>query len=105
MRASLAVRHLAATILAIRLYERDHAGSLPPNLNVLVPDYLPCVPSDPFASPSAPIRFVRRSPNPFVYSVSVNGSDDVVTGFAPTAKDDDSLNSLDFVLFLSRPER
>lgn len=38
---------MAATALAIRLYEIDH-GQRPDTLEALVPDYLPAVPRDPF---------------------------------------------------------
>ena len=43
----IATRRMAATALAIRLYEIDH-GQRPDTLEQLVPQYLPAVPRDPF---------------------------------------------------------
>jgi hypothetical protein len=48
---------LAATRLALRLYELDH-GQLPPNLDRLVPAYLPERPVDPYLADGAPIEYV-----------------------------------------------
>ena len=31
---------------AIEFYRRDHAGTLPPDLETLIPDYLPALPLD-----------------------------------------------------------
>ena len=39
-------RHRAAAALAVRLYQIDHGGDLPPTLDALVPAYLPAVPRD-----------------------------------------------------------
>ncbi len=39
-------RHRAAVALAVALYRHDHDDALPPNLEALVPDYLPEVPAD-----------------------------------------------------------
>lgn len=43
-------RRMAAVTLAIHSYQRDHGDGLPPNLDTLVPDYLPAVPIDPMAA-------------------------------------------------------
>lgn len=53
----LARRRMAATVLAIKLYEADH-GTRPDSLEALVPEYLPSVPLDPFASPGTPIGYL-----------------------------------------------
>lgn len=65
----------AAVLLAIQLYRLDHAGALPPDLNKLVPAYLPRVPEDPFAVPGTPMRY-RVAPVPIVWSVGENVSDE-----------------------------
>ena len=67
---------LAATALAIRLYQRDHGGQRPPTLAALVPDYLPAVPLDPMATNGATIGYVAAPVAPYVYSVGDNGKDD-----------------------------
>jgi hypothetical protein len=51
----LATQRMAATALAIRLYEADH-GQRPETLDQLVPDYLPAVPRDPFTL-DEPIKY------------------------------------------------
>jgi hypothetical protein len=75
MRADAQAR-LAAAALAIRLYQHDHAGQRPPTLSALVPDYLPAVPDDPFATGTQPIQYVPDAKPPYVYSVGENGRDD-----------------------------
>jgi len=51
----LATRRMAATAVAIRLYEVDH-GQRPDTLEQLVPDYLSAVPRDPFTL-DEPIKY------------------------------------------------
>jgi hypothetical protein len=97
-------RRLSAVLLAIRLYQRDH-GALPPDLQALVPKYLPAVPLDPYASPPAPMRYVRDVKFPFVYSLGMNGRDDVATGFAPTTKNNNNFQSPDYLLFIDPIEQ
>ena len=46
---------------AIELYRRDHAGTLPPDLETLIPDYLPSLPLD------------YRTGEPLAYTPSPNG--------------------------------
>jgi hypothetical protein len=65
---------MARTILAIYLYAQDH-GDWPSSLETLVPDYLPRVPADPFATDENPIRYVSSAPER-LYSIGVNGVDD-----------------------------
>ena len=63
---------LAATSLAIRLYQLDHDGTRPPTLAALVPTYLPAVPLD--AIDGKPLRYdVTRA---ILWSVGDNGVDD-----------------------------
>jgi hypothetical protein len=74
-------RHIAATQLAIRLYQADHQEAFPATLQELVPTYLPALPADPFASDQQPIKYVRDGiiagiPTPLLYSVGENGIDD-----------------------------
>lgn len=72
---ALAMRRLAGTALAIRLYEVDH-GRRPETLTELVPEYLPAVPQDPFAEAGRAIVYLPSAAHPIVYSVGVNGVDD-----------------------------
>ena len=70
----MAKRRMAAIALAIRLYELDH-GERPAALALLVPDYLPAVPVDPFSPDSGPIRYIRDLDPPILYSVYRDGED------------------------------
>lgn len=91
------LRRLNATGLAIRLFELDH-GERPATLALLVPDYLPAVPIDPFAADGAEIRYVRESGRDRLYSVGRNGLDD---GGERIAGEDIGLDKQpDFVLYL-----
>jgi hypothetical protein len=66
-------RRVAATALALRLYDAHH-GVLPPGLSDLVPAYLPAVTEDPFATAGTALQYdrIRR----IIYSVGRNGADD-----------------------------
>jgi hypothetical protein len=68
-------RRLAATALAMKLYERDH-GHPPAALADLVSDYLPAVLNDPFDPSGGPIRYAPKSRWPALYSLGTNGQDD-----------------------------
>jgi hypothetical protein len=72
----LALRRIAAVLLAARLYEGDHEGAPPPNLAALVPAYLPSIPLDPLAPGSQPLRYVSTPMHEAVYSVGDDGVDD-----------------------------
>jgi hypothetical protein len=73
----LTVRRAAAIALAVRLWQVDHAGKFPPNLQALVPAYLPAIPIDPFAKGQSPLRYKSDTPaGPIIYSVGENGVDD-----------------------------
>jgi len=69
----IARRRLAATALAIRLYELDH-GRRPAILEALVGAYLPAVPDDPFSSDGAKIRYTLAEPA-VLYSIGIDGID------------------------------
>jgi len=71
----LANRRMAATSLAIRLYEVDH-GRRPEELNDLVPEYLASIPLDPFASDGRTIAYKPEADPPILYSVGKNGVDE-----------------------------
>jgi hypothetical protein len=61
-------RRMAAVALAIRLYELDH-GSLPEQLEQLVPGYLAAIPRDPFAEDSGRIKYRPTASLPVLYSI------------------------------------
>jgi hypothetical protein len=69
-------RRLAATALAIRLYQLDHAGDRPHRLQELVPSYLSAVPLDAMAADGRPIGYLPSEERPAVYSVGQNADDD-----------------------------
>jgi hypothetical protein len=71
----LALRRMAATALAIRLYELDH-GRRPARLDDLVPDYLPAVPRDLYSPDERPIGYAPNASPPVLYCISLNGVDD-----------------------------
>ncbi len=73
--ARMAQRRLAATALAIRLFELDQ-GHRPERLDALVPAYLSVVPADPLSQAAELIRYNPAAVHPLVYSVGRNGVDD-----------------------------
>jgi hypothetical protein len=75
MFGALAQRRMAATALAMCLYEADH-GRRPAALAELVPAYLPAVPVDPFSPADRPICYRTDGDAPRLYSVGLNGVDD-----------------------------
>jgi hypothetical protein len=66
-------RRLAATAIAIRLYQLDN-GRRPARLEDLVPHYLPAVPRDPYAADGSAIRLGRGGT--LLYCVGENGVDE-----------------------------
>lgn len=70
----LSHRRMAATSLAIRLYEFDH-GHRPRTLDALAPDYLPAVPADAMSS-NGVIQYLLDAEFPRLYSIGSNGIDD-----------------------------
>jgi hypothetical protein len=72
---AMAERRVAALRLAIRLYQIDHGGKDPARLDELVPNYIPALPLDLFASDGRSFGYFA-APRPFVYSVGEDGADD-----------------------------
>ncbi|MFQ5491885.1 MAG: hypothetical protein ACE5GE_14295 [Phycisphaerae bacterium] len=97
----MAKRRLAATALAIRLFEVDH-GHRPGRLAELVPDYLSSVPQDPFEPDGGPIRYRPGGDDPMLYSVGVNGLDEGgVFARKPDGQVDWSKNRRDILFHLN----
>ena len=71
-----AARRVAATMLAIRLYQADHDGKRPGALADLVPAYLPALPADPFATDGRTFGYAPSGPDARLWSVGMNGTDD-----------------------------
>ncbi|MBN2563732.1 MAG: hypothetical protein JXQ75_22675 [Phycisphaerae bacterium] len=71
----MAERRMAATALAIRLYELDHRGR-PASLDELVPNYLEALPQDPFAAGGRTFGYKPDASPPILYSVGSDGLDD-----------------------------
>jgi hypothetical protein len=72
----LTERRLAATALALRLYQVDHGGARPQRLEELTPAYLPAVPLDAMAAGNRRLSYLPRAEHPVLYSVGENGDDD-----------------------------
>ena len=104
---ALTDRRLAATALAIRLYEVEHGGERPQRLEELVPKYLPKVPLDAMASGGRPTGYLPRAEHPVLYSVGRNGVDDAAAESAmPNAFGEiDEWGRLDRVFYLSGRQR
>jgi hypothetical protein len=68
-------RRMAATALAIRLYEIDH-GQRPRTLAELVPTYLLAVPLDPFVADGRTVSYLPDAPTPILYCVGLDAVDD-----------------------------
>ncbi len=65
---------MAATALAIRLYELDH-GKRPETLTQLVPNYMRELPVDPFASDRRAIGYLPDAHPPILYSIGQDAED------------------------------
>lgn len=72
---SIALQRLAATRLALRLFEVDQGG-FPASLDQLVPDYLPKHLQDPFSPGGYAFVYQSSSNPPVVYSVGSDGLDE-----------------------------
>jgi hypothetical protein len=95
---------LTALSLACRMYAIDHGGDFPTMLDDLVPDYLPSIPADPFATGS-PLRY-RSGSNAVVYSVGENGIDDGGSEQPINERrQDDRFGELDIVTHLTLQRR
>ena len=68
-------RRMAATALAIRLYELDH-GQRPRTLAELVPAYLRTVPLDPFVADGRTVGYLPDAPKPILHCIGLDGVDD-----------------------------
>lgn len=93
----VAKRRLAATALAIRLYELDHTNR-PAELSDLAADYLPVVPLDPFASDSA-IQQAFTNAGHVLYSIGEDGVDDYGEDWGATLESRRNRRG-DFVFYL-----
>lgn len=79
-RTVIAFRRAAALRLAVRLYELDHEGSLPPSLGALAPRYIPHVPADPFGNGKGSFDYAVRGAAPYMYSPGPDGKYDIAAG-------------------------
>jgi len=70
----VAYERAALTAIAIERYRLSHAGRLPENLSVLVPEFLGSVPKDPFDDRD--LRFKKLEHGYVVYSVGPDFTDD-----------------------------
>ena len=100
----IAMRRMAATALAMRLYEVEN-GKRPEKLDELVGKYLPAVPIDPFCPDGKPIRYLPSAAKPLLYSVNDDGKDDGGE-FETRETGGVDMDELDLVFFLNgdRPE-
>jgi len=64
---------LLLTAMALRAYFLDHKA-YPDNLNALVPQYLPAIPTDPFGT--GPLRYRQSGSSYVLYSIGPDGRDD-----------------------------
>jgi hypothetical protein len=60
--------------LAAHAYSLDNGGNLPPELGVLVPKYLPALPSDPFSKEKAALRYDAKQG--LIWSIGGNFKDE-----------------------------
>ncbi|HEX8523108.1 MAG TPA: hypothetical protein VF669_12700 [Tepidisphaeraceae bacterium] len=95
-------RKVVATALAVKLYQKDHAGALPATLDELVPRYLPAVPVDPTSAASERLLYRADGPDPIVYARGSNQRDDGGAGVPTTAPANRRTQPLDLVVHLMR---
>jgi hypothetical protein len=69
----LAQSRVAVTVLATERWRRSHGGAVPADLNVLVPDFLPDVPQDPFTGRA--LRLSKAADGYTIYSVGIDRVD------------------------------
>ncbi|MFH1747427.1 MAG: hypothetical protein ABIG44_10335 [Planctomycetota bacterium] len=94
---TIARRRLAATALALRLYELDR-GHRPALLAELTPDYIDTVPEDPFMPNGEPLRYAPDRRWPLLYSIGRNGKDD--SGYEYTSPEDMRYGWMDLPFYL-----
>lgn len=92
----------AAICIAIRMYQIDHDGRLPANLNQLAPVYLPAIPADPWAGQGKPFRYEPNADPPFLLSVGSNRVDDLAAGRWSPQNMYEHHHSLDMICPLAR---
>jgi len=97
---NLGRQRMAATALAIRLYELDH-GRRPETLNQLVSQYVPAVPNDPFSASPSPIGYAPGADPPVLYCVGLDGQDNGGAFVVDNRGDLDWRESPDQVFFLN----
>ena len=71
----LAERRMAAAMLAMKWYQSDHDGTPPSTLDDLVPQYLPAIPRDPYATGGQPLRYLPDAKVPRVYCAGEDARD------------------------------
>ncbi len=71
--ATEALRDLTITAIALRRYQLDHAGALPPTLEAMVPQYLAAVPRDPIDG--KPLRYLPEGDRFLLYSIGLDATD------------------------------
>ncbi len=96
-------RHLAATALAIRLYEVDK-GRRPDTLDALVPDYLASVPDDLMAATS-PLKYRAAGEQPILWSIGDDETDNAGDATPRRRNSDDPWHAADRVVFLTPQPR
>lgn len=68
------ITNMTATAIALRLYQLDHNGELPPNLDSLSKNYLEQVPLDPINGEA--LHYQNEGTDFLLYSVGLNDRDD-----------------------------
>ncbi len=98
--AGVGHQRMAAVAMALGLYEMEQ-GQPAPNLEALVPEYLPAVPIDPTDPGEGPIRALLHDVHPRLYICGYDGVDgggdregDVVLYLDPLARPEVSLMSV-----------
>jgi hypothetical protein len=77
-----AINRATVLRLAIHWYRSEHNGEFPPTLDNLVPRYLRQLPTDPFSATPRPFGYLRGD-RPILYSVGLNGMDDLGSSARP----------------------
>lgn len=100
----MALRRLAATALAMRLYEVEKGNSPAALGDLVAAGYLKEVPADPFSDKGEPVHYKTDPKQPVLYSIGKDGKDDGGTFKLNT---DGDVDSPDVVFFLNgdRPTR
>ena len=97
--ANLARLQTARTAVAVERYRLTN-GRLPERLPDLVPEYLPCIPPDPFDG--APLRYQKRENGFVVYSVGEDRQDDEGKERPPKRRGSDPQPRYDITFIVER---